>query len=115
MVLHFFLLQATKHLHVSYNNYIKENLCSTEDWKKVTPRDSEFYMASVDTMFSINSQEELSIKVIHTSFPDFINKNRNLGTAGWIPAISIWSRSVLTSQTAVGNQDYNLTQSTMYM
>ena len=62
MVLHFFILQATKHLHVSYNNYIKENLCSTEDWKKVTPRDSEFYMASVDTMFSINSQEELSIK-----------------------------------------------------
>ena len=62
MVLQFFLLQATKHLHISYNNYIKENLCSTEDWKKVTPGDNEFYMASVDTMFSINSQEELSIK-----------------------------------------------------
>ena len=46
MVVQFFLLQATKHLHVSYNNYIKENLYwSTEDWKKVTPRDSEFYMA----------------------------------------------------------------------
>ena len=60
-------------------------------------------------------RKNCQLKVIHTSFPDFINKNRNLGTAGWIPAISIWSRSVLTSQTAVGNQDYNLTQSTMYM
>ena len=72
MVLQFFLLQATKHLHVSYNNYIKENLYwSTEDWKKVTPRDSEFYMASVDTMFSINSQEELSIKSHSHKFSSF--------------------------------------------
>ena len=41
---------------------ISKKTCVALKIEKRLHQETEFYMASVDTMFSINSQEELSIK-----------------------------------------------------
>ena len=56
--------------HVSYN-ISKETYVTLKIEKKVTLRDSVFHMASVNTKFSINSQEELSVKSYPQKFSQF--------------------------------------------